>query len=183
MSEVLNNVVNVISGLDGVLEVRQLSNDDILKIIDMEAQRSKDIVPVFNEGVQECFKRDVCFVIFKKGYFRVPPTPTVLLTFDGEILGHDVFDPEDKEKFRADEDIMFLSDDFVIFKDVLNNYNLEKGNEYFVLPPVPFPELDPFKLDGVVSSSPSTKSDEYLKNKYSYDDDSSIATIIVSFNI
>ena len=49
MCEVLNNVVNVISGLDGVLEVRQLSNDDILKIIDMEAQRSKDIVPVFNE--------------------------------------------------------------------------------------------------------------------------------------
>ena len=48
MCEVLNNVVNVISGLDGVLEVRQLSNDDILKIIDMEAQRSKDIVPVFN---------------------------------------------------------------------------------------------------------------------------------------
>lgn len=142
MCEVLNNVVNVISGLDGVLEVRQLSNDDILKIIDMEAQRSKDIVPVFNEGVQECFKRDVCFVIFKKGYFRVPPTPTVLLTFDGEILGHDVFDPEDKKKFRDDEDIMFLSDDFVIFKDVLNNYNLEKGNEYFVLPPVPFPELD-----------------------------------------
>lgn len=183
MCEVLNNVVNVISGLDGVLEVRQLSNDDILKIIDMEAQRSKDIVPVFNEGVQECFKRDVCFVIFKKGYFRVPPTPTVLLTFDGEILGHDVFDPEDKKKFRDDEDIMFLSDDFVIFKDVLNNYNLEKGNEYFVLPPGPFPELDPFKLDGVVSSSPSTKSDEYLKNKYSYGDDSSIATIIVSFNI
>ena len=88
-----------------------------------------------------------------------------------------------KIKFRDDEDIMFLSDDFVIFKDVLNNYNLEKGNEYFVLPPVPFPELDPFKLDGVVSSSPSTKSDEYLKNKYSYGDDSSIATIIVSFNI
>lgn len=53
-------------------------------------------------------------------------------------MGHDVFDPEDKKKFRDDEDIMFLSDDFVIFKDVLNNYNLEKGNEYFVLPPVPF---------------------------------------------
>ena len=66
MSEVLNNVVNVISGLDGVLEVRQLSNDDILKIIDMEAQRSKDLVPVFNEGVQECFKRDIKTVFFQR---------------------------------------------------------------------------------------------------------------------
>ena len=75
MSEVLNNVVNVISGLDGVLEVRQLSNDDILKIIDMEAQRSKDIVPVFNEGVQECFKRDVCFVILKKDISEFPQLP------------------------------------------------------------------------------------------------------------
>ena len=79
------------------------------KIIDMEAQRSKDLVPVFNEGVQECFKRDVCFVIFKKGIFQSPPlTPTVLLTFDGEILGHDVFAPEDKEKFRADEGVFYV---------------------------------------------------------------------------
>ena len=183
MAEVINNVLNMINGLNGVLEVRQLSNEDILQIIDMESQRAKELVPVFNEGIQECFKRDFCFVIFKKGYFRVPPTPTVLLTFDGEILGHDVFTSEDKEKFRNDEDVMFLSDDFVIFKDVLHNYNLEKGNEYFVLPPVPFPELDPFNLDDVVSSSPSTSSDEYLKNKYSYGDDSSIATILVSFNI
>ena len=183
MVEVVNNVLNVINDLDGVLEVKQLSNDDILQIIDMESQRSKEIIPVFNEGVQECFKRDFSFVIFKKGYFRVPPTPTVLLTLDGEILGHDIFTCEDREKFREDEDVMFLGDDFVIFKDILQNYNLEKGSEYFVLPPVPFPELDSFNLDDVVSSSPSTSSDEYLKNKYSYGDDSSIATILVSFNI
>ncbi len=183
MTEVLDNVLNVINGLDGVLEVRQLSNEDILQIIDRESQRSREVIPVFNEGVQECFKRDFCFVIFKKGYFRFPPTPTVLLTFDGEVLGHDVFTSEDKEKFREDEDVMFLGDDFVIFKDVLQNYNLEKGNESFILPPVPFPELDSFNLGDVVSSSPSTSSDEYLKNKYSYGDDSSIATIIVSFNI
>ncbi len=183
MTEVLDNVLNVINGLDGVLEVRQLSNEDILQIIDRESQRSREVIPVFNEGVQECFKRDFCFVIFKKGYFRVPPAPTVLLTFDGEVLGHDVFTSEDKEKFREDEDVMFLGDDFVIFKDVLQNYNLEKGNESFILPPVPFPELDSFNLGDVVSSSPSTSSDEYLKNKYSYGDDSSIATIIVSFNI
>lgn len=183
MAEVLNDVLDVINDLNGVLEVKQLSNEDILQIIDRESQRSKEIIPVFNEGIQECFKRDFCFVIFKKGYFRVPPTPTVLLTLDGEILGHDIFTCEDKEKFSQDEDTMFLGDDFVIFKDVLHNYNLEKGTEYFVLPPVPFPELDALNLDDVVSSSPSTSSDEYLKNKYSYGDDSSIATIIVSFNV
>ncbi|WP_299524959.1 hypothetical protein [uncultured Methanobrevibacter sp.] len=183
MSDVLNKAISVMNGLEGVLDVKQLSNDDVLQIINRESKRSKELVPVFNEGVQECFKRDFCFVIFKKGCFRIPPTPTVLLTFDGEILGHDIFTVEDKEKYKNDEDVMFLSDDFIIFKDVLHNYNLEKGNEYFVLPPVPFPELDAFDLNDVVSSSPSTSSDEYLKNKYNYGDDSSIATIIVSFNI
>ena len=43
MCEVLNNVVNVISGLDGVLEVRQLSNDDILKIIDINIDIDVDV--------------------------------------------------------------------------------------------------------------------------------------------
>lgn len=183
MYDVLNNVRTRINELNGVVEVKQLSKEDILQIIDMESKRSKELIPVFNEGVQECFKRDFCFVIFKKGCFRIPPTPTVLLTFDGEILGHDIFTVEDNEKYKNDEDVLFLSDDFIIFKDVLYNYNLEKGNEYFVLPPVPFPELDIFNLKGVVSSSPSTSSDEYLKNKYGHGDDSSIATIIVSFNI
>lgn len=180
----MQDILNLIASLDGVLKVEQLSNENILDIIDIESERSEELVPVFNQGIQECFKRDCSLVIFKKGFFRPPSTPTLLLIFDGEVLGHDIFTDEQKEKYQNDEDVKFLSDDFIIFEDVLHNHNLEKGNEYFVLPPVPFPELDDFdNLSDVVSSSPSTASDEYLKEEFGYGQDSSIATIFVSFNI
>ncbi|MBR0271071.1 MAG: hypothetical protein IJQ68_03645 [Methanobrevibacter sp.] len=179
----MQGILKLLSSLDGVLGVFELSKRDILNVIDIESQRSEELIPVFNQGIQECFKRDCSVVIFKKGFFRPPPSPTLLLIFDGEVLGHDIFTDSEKEKYRDDEDVKFLSDDFIIFKDVLHNHNLEKGNEYFVLPPVPFPELDGFdNISEVISSSPSTQSDEYLKEEYGYGQDSSVATIFVSFN-
>ena len=180
----MEEIIGFLSNLNGVLEVEKLTPENILKIIDFESQRREELVPLFNKGIQECFKRDVTLVIFKKGFFRPPPTPTLLLMFDGEVLGHDIFTESEKEKFLQDEDVQFLSDDFIIFNDVLHNHNLERGNEYFVLPPVPFPELDDFDiLTEVISASPSTVSDEYLKEEYGFGQDSSIATIFVSFNI
>ena len=180
----MEKIVKFLESLDGVLKVSILKPIDILNIIDIESARKEELVPIFNKGIQECFKRDVTLVIFKKGFFRPPPSPTMFLMFDGEMLGHDIFSKEDKEKYRADEDVKFLSEDFIIFEDVLNNHNLEKGNEYLLLPPVPFPELDDFeKISDVVSSSPSTPSDEYLKEEFGFAKDSSVATIFVSFNI
>ena len=180
----MEEIAEVLSNLNGVLDVKRLTPENILKIIDFESERKEELVPLFNRGIQECFKRDVSFVIFKKGFFRPPPSPTMLLIFDGEVLGHDIFSDEEKERFRNDEDVRFLSDDFIIYEDVLNNHNLEKGNEYFVLPPVPFPELESFDyISDVISSSPSTASDEYLKEEYGFSQDSSIATIFVSFNL
>ena len=180
----MKEIINFLKSLDGILKAVPLKPENILKIIDIESKRKEELVPVFNKGIQECFRRDVTLVIFKKGFFRPPPEPTMFLMFDGEILGHDIFTAEDKEKFRRDEDVKFLSDDFIIYKDVLHNHNLEKGNEYLLLPPVPFPELDSFEnIWDVISSSPSTASDEYLKEEFGFNQDSSIATIFISFNI
>lgn len=181
----LKEVFEILNNMKGVLKTVELSNKDILNIIDIEdEEREINFIPVINKGLQECFKRDKSIAIFKRGYFRNPSTPTLLLTFDGEILGHDIFKKEDKEKYENDEDVMFLSDDFIIYRDVLQNQNLKKGNELFILPSVPFPELEVLEnLSDIISSSPSTFSDEYLKKEYGYEGDSSVATIIVSFNI
>ena len=179
----MKEIINYLESLTGVIKVCPLKRENILRIIDFESERGTELIPAFNRGVQECFKRDVTFVIFKKGFFRPPPSPTMMLIFDGEVLGHDIFSSEDREKFKDDGDVQFLSDDFIVYMDVLNNHNLEKGNEYLLLPPVPFPELDSFNnICDVISSSPSTLSDEYLKEEFGFNQDSSIATIFVSFN-
>ncbi len=179
---VINKAKNIITDLNGVLKVEKLTNQDIVNLIDIESNKDNELIPVINEGMKECFRQDVSLVIFKKGFFRIPPSPTVILTnSNGQILGQEVLKKEDKEKFKKDENAIFLSDDFVIFKN--NKDTKYQGKECFLLPPIAFPELEIIdEINTVVSSSPSTQSDEYLKEKYGYLDDGSVATIIVSFS-
>jgi hypothetical protein len=55
--------------------------------------------------------------------------------------------------------------------------------QLFILPAIPFPELnDVTTISEVISCSPSTLGDKYLKDKYNYPDDPHLATIIVAFS-
>jgi hypothetical protein len=182
---VTKKITTMIEEMDGVLKVEKLSNEDIATIIEIESNRDNDIIPVINDGLKECFRRDFSVVLFKDSHFRVPSNPTLMLiTEDGKILGHDIFSKEEKEKFKNDKNAYFLSNDFVIFKDNLGNKELKPKKQYFILPPVEFPELNNIKtITEVISSSPSTYTDVYLKNKYGVPEDPKIATIIVSFSL
>lgn len=182
---VIKKATEAIEKMDGIIKIEKLTNDDIRTIIDIESNRDNDIIPVINEGLKECFRRDVSLVLFKNSHFRVPQNPTVILvTEDGQILGHDIFSKEEKEKFKKDKNAYFLSDDFVIFKEDSNHRNLNPKKQYFLLPPVEFNELDHIEMiSDVVSSSPSAHSDIYLKKKYGIPEDPKIATIIVSFSL
>lgn len=179
---VINKAKNLINNLDGVLKVEKLTNQDILNLIDIESNKDNELIPVINEGMKECFRQEISLAVFKRGFFRIPPSPTVILTnSEGQILGHELLKKEDKEKFKKDENAFFLSDDFVLFKN--NETTKNPGKECFLLPPIDFPELKAIdEIKYVVSSSPSTQSDEYLKKKYGYLNDGSVATIIVSFS-
>ena len=183
--DLLEDIINIIKNLDGVLKVQKLSSKDILNLILIEENNDSQLIPVINEGMKECFKQDYCLTIFKKGYFRLPSSPTILLkTSTGKILGHEIFTHDEREYFKNNENVLFLSDDFIIFRDIMESKNKYPEKEFFVLPPVDFPELNDIEeLDCVISSSPSTKSDEYLKEKYGYYGDSSIATILVAFSL
>lgn len=182
---IIKKATEIIEKMDGILKIERLSNEDIKNIIDIESNRDNDIIPVINEGLKECFRRNVSLVLFKNGRFRNPQNSTVMLvTEDGKILGHDIFSKEEKEKFKNDKNAYFLSDDFVIFKEDTQNRNLNPKKQYFILPPVGFDELNHVKMvSDVVSSSPSTYSDTYLKKKYGIPEDPKIATIIVSFSL
>lgn len=181
---VVDKVTKALEDLGGTLKIKKLSNEDIATLIDIESNRDNDIIPVINEGLKECFRRDHSIVLFKNSHFRLPSGPTLfLVTEDGNILGHDIFTEEEKEKYREDERAYFLSDDFVIFKEDIKNKDFKPKKQYFILPPVPFPELNEFEIVAdVVSSSPSAESDIYLKRKYGVPEDPKIATIIVSFS-
>ncbi|MBZ9571272.1 hypothetical protein KQY27_06915 [Methanobrevibacter sp. TMH8] len=181
----LEKVNKALEEIGGILKIEKLSNEDITAMIDIESNRDNDIIPVINEGLKECFRKDHSIVLFKNSHFRIPSSPTLfLVTEDGKILGHDIFSKEEKEKYENDEKAYFLSDDFVLFKEDIGNKDFKPKKQYFILPPVEFPELNHLDIvSEVISSSPSTESDIYLKRKYGIPEDPKIATIIVSFSL
>ena len=181
---VVENAVKIIKKLKGVLDVQELSEEDNKALLEIESSRKGDMIPVVNTGLEECMKQDFYLVVLKNTDFRAPPIPTVLLVTDkGRILGKELLSLHEKEKYQNRKDTYFLSPEFVIFKPDESTRSMQKEKEFFLLPPVPFPELENIGgITDVVSCSPSTEGDSYLKDKYGYPQDPHIATILVGFS-
>lgn len=182
---VVENAIKIIKKLKGVLDVQELSDEDKEALLEIESSREEDMIPVVNTGLEECMKKDFYLVVLKNEEFRRPPIPTVLLVTDkGRVLGQELISPEEKEKYQNRKDAYFLSPEFVIFKPDDATRSMQKEKEFFLLPSVPFPELEDIEwISDVVSCSPSTTGDSYLKDKYGYPQDPHIATILVGFSI
>ena len=180
----VKSAVETIKKLKGVLDVQELSDDDKKALLEIESGRKGDMIPVVNEGLEECMKREFYLIILKNEEFRSPSIPTVLLVTDkGRILGQELISPDEKEKYQNRKDAYFLSSEFVIFKPDVGTRNMQKEKEFFLLPSIPFPELEEIEgISEVVSCSPSTEGDSYLKDKYGYPQDPHLATILVGFS-
>ena len=181
---IVGDAIEIIKELKGVLEVHELSDDDKLTLQEIETLRNDDLIPIVNDGLIECLKRDHCLVMFKTDEFRKPPKPTVLLKTDkGRILGREIISIEDMKNYSNSDEVIFLSRNFILFKPDKITRTSDKEREFFLLPPIPFPELDEITgIEDVVSGSPSTKGDAYIKDKFGYPDDPEIATIIIAFS-
>lgn len=181
---IVENAINTIKKMEGVVDVRKLREEDKEALNRSEFNRKEDIISVVNTGLEECLKREYLLLLIKDRNFRCAPNPTVLLITDkGRILGHELISPEEREKYRCRDDVYFLSNDFIMFKIDKNTVRTGGEKQLFVLPSIPFPELDAIEsISDVVSCSPSTAGDYYLKSKYGYPDDPNLATILVGFS-
>jgi hypothetical protein len=176
----MNDVLEMLKGMRGTVHAFVLNDDCRGKIWAIE----KDIkaalgIPVLNKGVEECLRRQHVVCIIKKASFRPPPEPTVmLLTNTGVVLGEEILPPF-KKKFveNVKEEYIWLSEEFVIYPE-------RKGGskEFFVMPPVSFPEVEQMGMRDVVSCSPSAPSDMMLREMHGYQDDAKLASILIGFD-
>jgi hypothetical protein len=176
----IEHAMGIIKGMSGTLQVMLLDMETKEGILKVEREiKSQMGLPVKNEGIEQCMKRQFVLAILKNKAFRPPPEPTVMLIADEDtIVGTEVI-PGSKGKFEGLDNIMWLCEDFIIYLDRQPKYR-----EFFYMPPVSFPELN--AGDGysdVVSCSPSPLSDIIIKNKHDLDDDPLNATILVGFDI
>lgn len=179
-AEKLEEVLRVLSGLKGVRQVFYLDKDVRSELRKTETEyESRGPLPVANEGVLECLKRKHVACIVKDKTFRAPPHATVLLIDDkGKVIGKELL-PGEKIKTAPGVKTLALGKDFVIFYD-----GKTSGQARFVLPPVPFEEVE--QMEGVreaCSSSPSTMGDILIKRSKGLDDDPKLATILIGFDL
>ena len=175
----LDSQLEIIRGLRGVIYAFYLDKDILEELRKEESTvRAMGNIEVDNRGFNEALKRDSVICIVKDPRFRPPPEPTVvLLSSDGEILGEEVF-PFTAKKYEGRDDVVWLSDAFVMFPEVHGD-----GGEKFVMPPVSFPELNPSNgCKNVISCSPAPTCDLLMRQHYKYPDDPKLASVLIAFD-
>ena len=191
--EVLQEVIDTINPLRGVLDVGVLTDEVRKNVLKIEMDKAGELIPVINMGVNECLNRDYTVAIIKNASFRPPPTATVQLVDNkGNLLGEEIVSNNQKKKYKEDEKAKFINPDFVLLKDQkdieedLKTENLEKNTtkQAFVLTKVQFIEVEELEdTCDVVSISPDPLADLYLKEVFNFEDDPKLASILVGFNI
>ena len=171
--------LEIIRGLRGVFHAFYLDKEILGELEKEEAKvRAMGNIEVDNQGFKQALERDSVICIVKDPRFRPPPVPTVILVSgEGNVIGEEVL-PFTAHKYTARDDVVWLSDGFVLFPTVSAS-----GGEQFVMPPVSFPELNESNgCKDVISCSPAPTSDLMIKNHYGLVDNPKLASVLVAFN-
>lgn len=176
----LDEVLKVLSRIKGVKHTFYLTRAMRTGLGKMEKEYPPiGPLTIRNDGVLECLKREHLACIVKDKGFRAPPHPTVLLVNeDGEVIGRELL-PGERIPQRPGSKTLFIGKDFVIFVGEPSG----KGAR-FVLPPVDFKEVE--RIDGtedVISSSPSSLGDLFLRKQVGLRDDPKLASILIGFDL
>jgi hypothetical protein len=176
----LEEIQKVLSGLRGVKYTFFLTRQMRAGLGRIEKQYpSLGPLTVQNDGVLQCLKRHHVACIIKDKTFRGPPHATVVLVNEeGRVIGREILHGEKLKEGTASKTI-FLGKDFVIF------YGKGSGKgARFVLPPVSFKEVEKIRgTSAVISSSPSTYGDLFLRESAGLDDDPKLASILIGFDL
>ncbi len=193
----LEEIIHLLRCIKGIVAAEPLSSPDIRKILKIEgAYEQSTFLPLKNLGMETTAKRDRVIVLLKGPSFRKPPAPTVYMVeeegenrVDGHVLhigpkhyhiiGEEILD----SKQQYTEKIMPLGDSFVIFPE---RRSCKIKPAFFLVPPLPFPELDEvqehFRIKDIVSVSPSTLADCYLRESFGFAKETTFATLLIGYN-
>jgi hypothetical protein len=175
----IDEVVDYVSKMEGSRHVFPLLDEAKENLIRIEeGVKASFGINCCNKGVMQCLARQNIIVIIKDSRFRPPPEPTVLLVADEDmIIGMEIF-PDQKAQYLDREDVIFLSDEFVLFPNLR-----PKNRECFVMPPVSFPEVEMMPgTKNVVSCSPSPPGDMYVRSLHGLPDDPKLASILLGYD-
>ncbi|MDR0767270.1 MAG: hypothetical protein LBE57_02310 [Methanosarcinales archaeon] len=164
----------------GVEEVFVLTEVD-KKIIEQLEEEAKGNVLMGmgegdNQGIAEVFKREhiLCFTTNKQ--YVWPEPPNVIMMQGGEIIGFDCSEG-DACQYAEHPDYMVMGT-FIMNKAKAAG---KTGKPIVVLPPKPC-DLGTIEVGDAVLGSPSTPSDEYIRDAYHFERSVEKGTFFLGFN-
>jgi hypothetical protein len=191
-------IIRLLRCLEGIAAAELLSSTDQRKILEIDdVYEQSTFLPLKNLGMEITAKRDRVIVLLKDPSFRKPPAPTVYMVEeegqdpgDGPVLhigqrhyriiGEEILDSNQK----PDEKNIPLGDSFIIYPERRSS---KIRPAFFLVPPLPFPELDErqayFKIKDIVSVSPSSPADSYLRETFGLAKEPIFATLLIGYNL
>ena len=195
----MEEIKNLLLNLGGVKTVSGIEKEDRGKIGELERNYERSgVVGLKNIGMQMVLQCDVVFSILKDKSFRLPPESTVLMVEDyndgDEQIDHLIkIDNKDYrvigeeiigKKLPTGEEYIFISDDFILYPG--RRRGKTRKPAYFIVPPIEFAELEETKnfynIDNIISISPSTMADDYIREICNFSPSEKLATILVGFD-
>ena len=177
---IVDRVMDFLRSVPGVVSVF-IMDDDITDEID-HVERSictRSNHDYRNIGYDEAKTKDyrICVLHSQDHFFHKIPL-VKLITTDGTVLGTTLC-PEDVPKYKEKNNVLWLSDDFVVFTDAVG-----KGKEEFVVTSFDVPEITEAipGCKGAIGISPTMSSDILLKSKVGISPTNSIYSTIVAFD-
>ena len=193
----MTRIEDILRGIPGVVDLALLDDGQRRAAAALEARfTSSSALPVKNLGVALLPARNACFVLLKDAGFRSPKVPTVFLVEEGAregaahvivvegaryaVVGEEVIDG----RAPYDEAVIPIDRSFVIFPDRRSGPAVPCT---FILPPIPFAELEreagSLGISGIISISPSLATDTFLREQFGFPSTNALATLLIGFNL
>lgn len=195
----MKEVETLLTNLSGVVSISEIFPEKRDGIAELEkGYEAADKIGLFNLGLRMVLERDTVYAVLKSAGFRPPPGPTVLMVEDlpKNGLPHE-FCLEIEERnylvigeeliagsLPAEKEYLYLGDNFVFYPNRRRGRSEKKA--YFLIPPISFPEMENVKdtlgIRNIISISPSTVTDDYIRKLCSFSFRNDLATILVGFD-
>lgn len=204
-------VEGILGGLQGVRAVGRLSPDARREVARIESEyEAAGALPVHNVGVRLAAERAEAFAILKDVSFRPPGMPTVYLVEEEpvdsasrggqgpdslrlvvegrgyRVIGEELYAGREAGTSHGPPpllDAVYLADTFAMFPERRTGTGVPC---FFLLPPIPFPELEcrqqELGIRHILSVSPSLAVDMYLRGLFGFARTNDLATILVGFD-
>ncbi len=192
MSNELKNTIvkklkDTLKTVKGIVDFAILSKEDLQKVLKLEEEAEKKavmgITRCFNKGLREVMNRDMIISVANNNEFRHASEPTIYWVVADTIIGQEVPAKCDTEQLKKDQNLIFIGQNFVLYKDVLKQ--ARSKDAIFIFPGLKFPELEVIsEIKDIISASPSGPSDIYIKKKVNWSlKDPTLGTILIGFNL